>query len=64
MEKRIWYKEKTYRFTMIALLCIMVVFSIGTWIVDGEISDFGAIYLFGGGMVLATVLSYLFRNNP
>jgi hypothetical protein len=63
-EKRIWYKDKTYKFTMIGMAILMVTFSIGVWIVDGEVKEFGAIYLFGGGMLVTTILSFLFRNNP
>lgn len=64
MEKKVWYKEGTYRFTMIATCVLWVVFQGGTWIVDQQIADFGASILFGGMMVVITAMSYLFRNNP
>ena len=63
MEKGKWYNEKTYRFTMIGLFCLMTFFTLGTWYIDGEVKELGAVYLFGGGMVVTTLFSLFLRNN-
>ena len=59
-----WYQEPTFKKMMLGLTTLMVVFTIGTWVVDGEIGEMGAIYLFGGALIVAPIMTYLMRNNP
>ena len=58
-----WYNETTYKMTMIAMAAISSSFTVGVWIVDGEIADFSALITFGSIMVVTTILQYLYRNR-
>jgi hypothetical protein len=58
-----WYKEKTFRFTMMCLFAMGLAMSIGTTIVDGELNLIGLwFWAFAAFVVLP--MSYLMRNNP
>lgn len=63
MKKQKWYKEKTFKLTIITMSIIGIVFCIGSSWADGQFNP-GALYLFGSVMILTTTLSYFLRNNP
>ncbi len=56
-----WYKEQTFKQSLIGWSLIAVFFNIGVWIVDG-VPDLSVALFFLGGYALLISTTYIFRN--